>query len=68
MWTGSKKIKRVASSKLEAETDRVKRMKRDWDKILNLAHSVKTISDTYFEDYGELSAPPKVVADPSLDE
>lgn len=63
-----RKIKRVASSQLEAESDRVKRIKRDWDKIMNLAFNVRKISDTYLDEYGELCGPPEIVVDPSLDE
>lgn len=55
-------------SSLEAETDRIKRTKHDWDKIMNLTNNVKMISDNSFEDYGEVCAPPEVVADLSLDE
>jgi hypothetical protein len=64
---GQKKTKRIASSQLQAESDRAKRMKGDWAKIMNLVKGVKKISDTYFQDYGELGAPPEIVVDPSLD-
>jgi hypothetical protein len=65
--SGQKKTMRVASSQLLAKSDRAKRMKGDWAKITNLVHGVKKISDTYFQDYGELGAPPEIVLDPSLD-
>jgi hypothetical protein len=42
-------------------------MKGDWAKIMNLVKGVKKISDTYFQDYGELGATPEIVMDPSLD-
>lgn len=64
---GQKRTKRVASSELEAELTRVKRMKREWTKIINLVCGVRNISDTYFDNYGELAAPPEIVHDPSLD-
>ena len=64
----SSRVKRVASSQLKAENSRVKRMKRDWDKILSLADNARKLSNAYFHDYGKLGAPPEVVADPSLDE
>src|SRR2546421_12868206 len=50
------------------KSDRVKRMKKDWTKIMNLVQGVKKMSDTYLEDYGELGAPPEIVVDPSLDD
>ena len=64
----NKSTKRVASSALEAENDRVKRMKRDWLKIVKLVSGVRNMSDAYFENYGELAAPPEIVNDPSLDD
>ena len=66
--SGQKKTKRVASSQLQAESDRVKRMKGDWDKIMNLVHGVKKVSDTYLQDYGDFGASPEIVLDPSLDD
>jgi hypothetical protein len=66
--SGQMKTKRVASSQLQAESDRAKRMKGDWAKIMNLAHRLRKISDTYLEDYEELGAPPEIVVDPSLDD
>ncbi|KAI9761716.1 MAG: hypothetical protein M1840_001720 [Geoglossum simile] len=66
--SGQKTTKRIASSQLQAETDRAKRMKVEWDKLMNLAHRVRKISDAYLENFGELSGPPEIVVDPSLDE
>ena len=66
--SGQKKTKRVASSQLQAELDRAKRQKGDWTKIMNMVKGVKNISDTYFQNYGELGAPPEIVVDPSLDD
>ena len=54
----------VASS----ENDRVKRMKRDWSKIVKLVSGVTNMSDAYFENYGELAAPPEIVHDPWHDD
>ena len=54
---GEKKVKRVASSQLEAEHERVKRMRGDWLKIMNLVQGARKISDTYFQTYGELCTP-----------
>lgn len=65
--SGQKKTKWVASSQLQAESDRAKRMKGDWAKIMNLVKSVKKTSDTYLQGYGELCAPLEIVVDPSLD-
>lgn len=65
---GNKSTKRVASSTLEAENNRVKCMKRDWSKIVKLVSGIRNMSDTYFENYGELAAPPEIVHDPSLDD
>ena len=62
-----KKTKRVASTELKVETDRNKKMKRDWDKIMNMVHGTRRMSDRYLEAYGELGAPPEIVLDPSLD-
>ncbi|KAI9769444.1 MAG: hypothetical protein M1839_003658 [Geoglossum umbratile] len=66
--SGQKKTKRVSSSQLQLESDRAKRMKVEWDKLMNLAHRVRKISDTYLENFGELGAPPEIVVDPSLDD
>ncbi|KAI9784456.1 MAG: hypothetical protein M1839_002112 [Geoglossum umbratile] len=62
--SGQKKTKRVASSQLQAESDRAKGMKVVWDNIMNLAHRVRKISDTYLENFEELGAPPELVVDP----
>jgi hypothetical protein len=66
--SGQMKTKRVASSQLQVESDRAKRMKGDWAKIMNLVHGVRKISDTYLQNYGEFGAPPEIVVDPSLDD
>lgn len=66
--SGEKNHKRVASSQLEGERERAKRMKVEWSKIVNLAQGVRKMSDTYFQDYGELAPPPEIIHDPSLDE
>ncbi|KAI9778773.1 MAG: hypothetical protein M1839_007863 [Geoglossum umbratile] len=66
--SGQKKAKRVASSQLQVESDRAKRMKAEWDKIMNLAHNVRRISDTYLENFEEFGAPPEIAVDPSLDD
>ncbi|KAI9776297.1 MAG: hypothetical protein M1839_000457 [Geoglossum umbratile] len=63
---GGKKTKCVASSQLETETERAKNMRKDWVKIKNMVHGVRSMSETYFLTYGELSAPAEVVSDPSL--
>lgn len=68
LLSGEKKIKRVASSQLEVERERAKRMKGEWSKIINLAQGVRKMSDTYFQNYGGLAASPEIVYDPSLDE
>jgi hypothetical protein len=47
---------------------KAKKMKVEWDKIVNLSGGVKEMSDTYMLTYGELAAPPEIVHDPSLDE
>jgi len=65
---GGRKVKRVASLELEAEKVKAKKMKVEWDKIVNLSGGVKEMSDTYMLTYGELAAPPEIVHDPSLDE
>lgn len=57
LLSGEKKVKRVASSQLEAEHERVKRMRGDWLKIMNLVQGARKISDTYFQTYGELCTP-----------
>jgi hypothetical protein len=62
------KVKRVASSQLQAELDRNKIMKTDWSKILNLVQGTKDMSDVYLSKYGELGAPPNIIYDLSLDE
>jgi len=66
--SGQKKVKRVASSQLQAERDRAKLMKGDWVKIMNLVQGVRKISDTYLQNYGELDTPPEIVVDPSLED
>lgn len=63
-----KKTKRVASSELKMETDHNKKMKKDWEKIMNMVHGTRKMSDRYLEAYGELGAPPEIVLDPSLDD
>lgn len=63
-----KKVKRVASYQLEAERERVRRMKGKWSNIINLTQGVRKMFDIYFQNYGELAAPPEIVYDPSLDE
>lgn len=65
---GAPKVKRVASSQLEAELIRNKKMKVDWSKLMNLVKGTKNMSDVYLTEYGELGAPPYVVNDLSLDE
>ena len=65
---GGGKTKRVASSQLQAETARAKKMRKDWAKIENMVHGIRNMSNTYFLIYGELGAPAEVVADPSLDD
>ena len=54
---GGRKVKRVTSLELEAEKVKVKKMKVEWDKILNLSVGIKKMSDTYRVTYGELAAP-----------
>lgn len=63
-----KKTKRVASSELKVETDHNKKMKKDWNRIMNMVHGYRKMSDRYLEAYGELGAPPEIVLDPSLDD
>jgi hypothetical protein len=65
---GGRKVKRVASLELEAEKVKAKKMKVEWDKILNLSVGIKKMSDTYMVTYGELAASPEIVHGPSLDE
>lgn len=43
-------------------------MKRDWDKILNMAAGIRKMTDTYALTYGELTAPPEIVHHQSLDD
>lgn len=62
-----KMTKRVASSELKVETDHNKKMRKDWDKIMNMVHGTRRMSDRYLEAYGKLGAPPEIVLDPSLD-
>lgn len=57
-----KKTKRVASSELKVETDHNKNMKKDWNKIMNMVHGTRKMSDRYLEAYGELGAPPEICA------
>jgi hypothetical protein len=66
--SGGQKVKRVASSQLEAELVHNKRMKLDWAKMMNLVKGTKKMSDTYLAVYGEVGMPPLIVHDPSLDE
>lgn len=68
LLSGGKKVKRVASYQLEAERERVRRMKGEWSNIINLTQGVRKMFDIYFQNYGELAAPPEIVYDPSLDE
>ena len=65
LLSGGKKVKRVASTNLEAERDRTKKMKKDWDKIKGMAAGIRQMSETYTLTYGELAAP-EVVWDPSI--
>jgi hypothetical protein len=65
---GGRKVKRVASLELEAEKVKAKKMKVEWDKILNLSVGIKKMSDTYMVTYGKLAASPEIVHGPSLDE
>ena len=65
---GAPKVKRVASSQLQAEHIRNKRMKIDWSKLMNLVKGTKNMSDVYLSEYGELGASPLIVHDQSLDE
>lgn len=67
LLSGGKRVKRVASTKLEAERERTKKMKRDWDKIKGMAAGIRKMSETYILTYGELAAPPEVVLDPSME-
>jgi hypothetical protein len=62
---GASKVKRVASSQLQAELERNKRMRIDWSKILNLVQGNKEISDVYLTKYGEFGVPADIVHDPS---
>ena len=48
---GGRKVKRVASLELEAEKAKAKKMKVEWDKILNLSVGIKKMSDTYMLTY-----------------
>lgn len=63
-----KETKRVAPSELKVETDYNKKMKKDWDKKMNMVHGTRKMSDRYLEAYGELGALPEIVLDPSLDD
>lgn len=65
---GVPKVKRVASSQLQAERTRNKRMRIDWSKLMNLVKGTKNMSDVYLSEYGELGAPPLTIHDQSLDE
>jgi hypothetical protein len=65
---GGNKAKRVASSELEVEKSKAKRMKAEWDKIVGYPAGLRKMSDSYALTYGELAAPPEVVHDPSLGE
>jgi hypothetical protein len=62
--SGGQKLKRVASSQLQAELGRNKRMKLDWAKMMNLVNGTQKMSDTYLTRYGELGSPPLVIHDP----
>lgn len=42
--------------------------KKDWNRIMNMVHGTRKMSDRYLEAYGELGAPPEIVVDPSLDD
>lgn len=45
----------LPSSQLEVEHERAEQMKVEWSKITNLAQGVRKMSDTYFQNYGELA-------------
>ena len=46
-----KKTKRVASSELKVEMDHNRKMKKDWDKIMNMVPGTRNMSDRYLEAY-----------------
>lgn len=60
--------KRVASSRFEEEKKEAKKMKVAWDKIVGLSAGLRSMSDTYLLEYGELAPPPELIPDPSLDD
>ena len=49
---GGNNVKRAASANLEAERDRARKMKKEWDKIKGMAAGIKKMSETYTLAYG----------------
>jgi hypothetical protein len=59
--------KRVASADLEEELKKVKKQKADWVKVLNVANGLRSVSENYRLDYGEIEAPLELIEDNIVD-
>ena len=68
LLVGNKNRKRVASSQLDYEIERVQKRGKQWSKIVSLMENTRKMSDSYIEEWGELTPPPVIVHDPCLDD
>lgn len=50
------------------EIDLNKKIKKDWDKIMNIVYGTKKMSDKYLKAYGELGTLLEIVLNLSLDD
>jgi len=62
-----KTMKRVASSELAREEEKVKKQRKNHTSLLNMSIGLRKFSDTYRESYGTFESPADLVADPTLD-
>ncbi|XMA07480.1 hypothetical protein WAI453_000271 [Rhynchosporium graminicola] len=63
----SAKKKRVASASFKAEVQEMKKRRKLYDGLMNMADGLKTRANAYVEEYGSLESPPTVVKDTLLD-
>ncbi|CZT41359.1 uncharacterized protein RSE6_01086 [Rhynchosporium secalis] len=63
----SAKKKRAASASFKAEVQEMKKRRKLYDGLMNMADGLKTRANAYVEEYGSLEPPPTVVKDTLLD-
>lgn len=62
------KTKQIASLKLKMKIDLNKKIKKNWDKIMNIVYGTKKMSNKYLKAYGELGTLLEIVLNLSLDD